>query len=220
VCILGDLSTLPLFPLRLVLYPHMPVPLHVFEPRYLTLLTDCQEAAGRFGVVAIRTGNEVGGPAEPEQIGTEAIITKLQPLPQGRFHLMVTGGRRFRINHLLMDRPYLQADVEMLQDQAPDPAAFVLASEARTSLSRYAAQLARITSRPATAKPLPADPLLLSWVIASTLILDVAHKQRLLEQASVSQRLRLEIELLKREATLLDLELANRLQTVPSYDRN
>jgi len=57
-------------------------------------------------------------------------------------------------------------------------------------------------------------------VIAATLVVEGAHQQRLLEQPSVSQRLRLEIELLKREATLLDLELANRLQPVPTYGRN
>ncbi|HVC24000.1 MAG TPA: hypothetical protein VNH82_11355 [Candidatus Dormibacteraeota bacterium] len=57
-------------------------------------------------------------------------------------------------------------------------------------------------------------------MIAATLVVEGAHQQRLLEQPSVSQRLRLEIELLKREATLLDLELANRLQPVPTYGRN
>lgn len=92
--------------------------------------------------------------------------------------------------------------MELLADQPWDPAAF------------------RLTGRRAGASPLPTDPLLLSWVIASTLMVELSHQQRLLEQGSVSSRLRLEIELLKREATLLDLELANRLQVVPAYDRN
>jgi hypothetical protein len=61
---------------------------------------------------------------------------------------------------------------------------------------------------------------LLSWVIDSTIMVELAQKQNLLEQDSVSARLRQEIELLKRELTFLDLELANRLQMAPSYDRN
>jgi ATP-dependent Lon protease len=57
-------------------------------------------------------------------------------------------------------------------------------------------------------------------VIASTLMVELTYKQALLEQASVSARLRREIELLNREVTFLDLELANRILMAPSYDRN
>ncbi|MFZ0168441.1 MAG: LON peptidase substrate-binding domain-containing protein [Candidatus Dormiibacterota bacterium] len=211
---------LPLFPLRVVLYPHMPLPIHVFEPRYQTLLRDCQRDGGRFGVVAIRSGPEVGGPAEPERVGTVAITTKRVPLPDGRSHLLVTGGRRFQITRLLTGTPYLRAKVNLLEDQGPDPASFILASEAGAALTRYAARLARITGRRPSSNPNPTDPILLSWVIASALMVELAHKQSLLEQASVSARLRQEIELLKREVTFLDLELANRIQMAPSYDRN
>ncbi|HUY09389.1 MAG TPA: LON peptidase substrate-binding domain-containing protein [Candidatus Dormibacteraeota bacterium] len=214
------MSELALFPLRVVLYPHLPLPLHVFEPRYQALVRDCQKTGGRFGVVAIRSGEEVGGSAEPEGIGTVAIISKLRPLAEGRTHLVVTGAHRFRINELLNGKPYPRAEVELLEDQAPEPAAFILASEARSELSRYTAGLARITGRTPSAHPLPTDPLLLSWVVAATLMVDLAHKQRLLEQTSVSQRLRQEIELLKRESTLLDLKLANLLRLVPTYGRN
>jgi len=110
--------------------------------------------------------------------------------------------------------------VELLEDQAPDPAAFILASEARLALDRYTARLADITGSTSRAKPLPTDPLLLSWVIATTLVFDLPPKQELLEQPSVSQRLRQEIELLRRESTLLDLQLANRLRPVLTYSRN
>jgi Lon protease-like protein len=214
------LPELPLFPLRVVLYPHMPLPLHVFEPRYQALLRDCQRDGVRFGVVAIRSGLEVGGPAEPERVGTVAITTKRVPLPDGRSHLLVTGGRRFEIRQLLTGTPYPRADVDLLEDQGPDPASFILASEAGAALSRYAARLARITGKTPSSNPNPTDPILLSWVIGSTLMVELSYKQALLEQASVSARLRQEIELLKREVTFLDLELANRLQLAPSYDRN
>jgi hypothetical protein len=217
---LATLPELPLFPLRVVLYPHMPLPLHVFEPRYQTLLRDCQRDGGRFGVVAIRSRPEVGGPAEPDRVGTVAITTKRVPLHDGRSHLLVTGGRRFQVRRLLSGTPYPRADVDFLEDQGPDPASFILASEAGAALSRYAARLARITGRTPSSNPNPTDPILLSWVIASTLMVELTYKQALLEQASVSARLRREIELLNREVTFLDLELANRILMAPSYDRN
>jgi len=170
--------------------------------------------------VAIRSGAEVGGQAEPERVGTVAITTKRVPLPDGRSHLLVTGGRRFQITRLLTGTPYPRAQVDFLDDQGPDPASFILASEAGAALRRYAAGLARITGRTPSANPNSTDPILLSWVIASTLMVELAHKQALLEHASVSARLRQEIELLKREVTFLDLELANRLQRAPSFDRH
>lgn len=210
---MATLAELPLFPLRVVLYPHMPLPLHVFEPRYQALVQDCRRGSGRFGVVAIRSGSEVGGPSDPERVGTEAIITKLRPLSGGRSHLVVTGGRRFRIRGPVAGQPYLRAEVDLLDDQAPDPAAFILASEARAALARYASSLARITGGVLGTNPVPTDPLLLSWVIASTLVIGLPHKQQLLEQASVGRRLRQEIDLLNREVTLLGLQLANRIQT-------
>ncbi len=211
---------LPLFTLRAVLFPHMPMPLHVFEPRYQALIRDCQRTDGRFGVVAIRNGDEVGGPADPEEVGTVAVITKIRPLSDGRSHLVVTGATRFRIKELVPGAPYLRAEVEMLPDRSPGLTAFILVSEARAALARYTAGLARITGRTSSSNHLPTDPLLLSWVIAAALVIEVPHKQRLLEQPSVTQRLRQEIALLNRESTLLDLQLANGLEAVPTYGRN
>ncbi len=197
----------------------MPLPVHVFEPRYQEMLRDCRDSGGRFGVVAIRAGEEVGGRAETEAIGTEAVITQLRELPRGRSQLLLTGGRRFRIRKLKGASPYPRAEVELVQEPEPDPAAFVLAHSAAAALRRYATSLAGITGRPPTTNRLPTEPMLLSWVVASTLIIDIRQKQRLLEQVSVGQRLRTELEMLKRESTLLDLQLANRLQIAP-YGRN
>ncbi|HVC38566.1 MAG TPA: LON peptidase substrate-binding domain-containing protein [Candidatus Dormibacteraeota bacterium] len=214
------MAELALFPLRVVLYPHMPLSLHVFEPRYQSLVRDCQESGERFGVVAIRRGEEVAGPADPESVGTVAVIRTVRPSPEGRSRLEVTGAQRFRIKELVPGRPYPRASVDLLEDQTPDPAAFILASQARLALTRYTGGLSRLTARSAGVNPLPSDPLLLSWVIASTLMVELAHKQRLLEQSIVSHRLRQEIELLNREITMLDLKLANTSSSPPTYGRN
>jgi len=109
MCILGDLPELSLIPLPVVLYPHMPLPLRVFEPRYQALLRDCRGSGGQFGVVAIHNLDEVEGSANPELVGTAAVITKVRPLGDGRSHLVATGAHRFRIRQLLTGMPYLRA---------------------------------------------------------------------------------------------------------------
>ncbi|MGH7610280.1 MAG: LON peptidase substrate-binding domain-containing protein [Candidatus Dormibacteria bacterium] len=211
---------LPLFPLRTVLFPQMPLPLQVFEARYRALLSDCLAKGGRFGVVAIRSGREVGGPAEPEGVGTVAVITKSVPLSGGRTSLLLVGAERFRILHLLQDAPYPRAEVAYLPDSEPDPTSFVLASEARAALGVYTSRLARLTGRAPSSAPAPTDPVLLSWLIASALLVELKHKQRLLELPGAGARLRQELAVLRREVRLLDLDLANRAQPAASYGRN
>ena len=60
-----DLAQLSLFPLNLVLFPGMPLPLHIFEERYKAMIGDCVEREQPFGIVLIKEGQEVGDPAEP-----------------------------------------------------------------------------------------------------------------------------------------------------------
>src|SRR3979411_1776213 len=88
---------LPLFLLRSVLFPHMPMSLHVFEARYQEMRRDCLDAGSSFGVVAIRDGKEVGGDAVPRAVGTVARIVRVDRLPDGRMNLLLTGGSRFRV---------------------------------------------------------------------------------------------------------------------------
>ncbi|HEV1997046.1 MAG TPA: LON peptidase substrate-binding domain-containing protein, partial [Candidatus Dormibacteraeota bacterium] len=71
---------LPLFLLRTVLFPHMPLSLHVFEERYKQMLEDCLQSGKTFGVVAIKQGEEVGGEATPCQVGTLARIVSVEKL--------------------------------------------------------------------------------------------------------------------------------------------
>jgi Lon protease-like protein len=145
---------------------------------------------------------------------------RLVPLPDGRSRLLVTGGRRFQIRRLVPRTPYLSADVEFLEEGEPDPAAFILASRAQADFAGYFACLARISGQAPSTDPPSSDPALLSWVIAATLIIEMLREQLLREQNSVNNRLNREIDLLRREVTLLDLEMANRLKPVPSYGRD
>ena len=79
-----DLIELPLFPLNVVLFPGMSLPLHIFEERYKAMIGACSEHDTPFGVLLIKEGQEVGDPAEPFQVGTTARITEVQQLEDGR----------------------------------------------------------------------------------------------------------------------------------------
>src|SRR5438105_7911783 len=88
---------IPLFPLSVVLFPHMPLALHIFEERYRQMMRDCRVAGTSFGVVAIREGREVGDGAVPYEVGTLAQIHECETLPDGRYKLRVEGASRFRV---------------------------------------------------------------------------------------------------------------------------
>ena len=112
---------LRLFPLHTVLFPGMPLPLNVFEPRYLQLVQECVEQEEPFGVALIREGPEVGGFADPFLVGATARIEQVAQGMLNTIQLMARGERRVRILELHHDRPYLWADAEEIDDQ-PDEA--------------------------------------------------------------------------------------------------
>jgi Lon protease-like protein len=92
-----DLLDLPLFPLNTVLFPGGVLPLRVFEARYMDMTRDCLKSDRPFGVCLIRSGTEVGAPAEPEPVGCLAHITSWDMEQLGLLQLRTRGGKRFRI---------------------------------------------------------------------------------------------------------------------------
>lgn len=104
---------LPLFPLNTVLFPGMPVELHIFEERYKIMINQCIETHTPFGVVLIQKGRAEGGLLpEPYQIGCTAQITQVQPIGQGRMNISAFGQERFKILSFQRDKPYLVGKVE------------------------------------------------------------------------------------------------------------
>ena len=80
-----------MFPLGTVLFPNAPLPLHVFEPRYRELTETCLRGDGRFGVVLIERGREVGGGDSRFSVGTVARIVEAARTPDGRYLLATEG---------------------------------------------------------------------------------------------------------------------------------
>jgi len=120
---------IPLFPLRTVLAPGIALPLHIFEPRYRALVRHCLDASTPFGVVMIREGSEVAPvDGEPQElsiaaVGTMAEIREANRYPDGRWDLLVVGGRRFVVVDVDGDtEPYLVAEVDPIDDAPGIPA--------------------------------------------------------------------------------------------------
>lgn len=94
---MSDSTDLPLFPLNTVLFPHGPLPLRIFETRYVDMVKRCMRENRSFGVVLVSGGNEVGQPAGFTDIGTTARIVDFNLLPDGLLGITCRGERRFRV---------------------------------------------------------------------------------------------------------------------------
>ena len=202
---------IPLFPLNTVLFPGGTLPLHIFEERYKQMMSECIEQHAVFGVVLIKSGAEVGGPAEPHDIGTTARISRVQELDGGRLNLVAVGVERFRILSILQSHPYMRADVEMLgdADANPDPPANVAAAQEVSKLyvDYYRLALA-LTSQWQDRVGVPEQPAALADFVATRIDTESELKQRLLEMPSVSERLTTERELLSQAVSVLGEQVA------------
>ncbi len=178
-------SPLALFPLGTVLFPEMLMPLHVFEPRYRMLLRRSLEREEPFGVALIKSGVEVGGPADPHPVGTTARVVGATALPDGRSLIVCQGERRFAIESIDAERePYLVATVRYLEeDDGAD--ATVLADAAAEAFGEYLSGILAATHEPRSETPLnglrTGSPREVSYRIAAALGIDAAERQRLLE---------------------------------------
>jgi Lon protease-like protein len=111
----------PMFPLGMVHFPHVPLPLRVFEPRYRQLTIDCLDGDRRFGVVLIERGSEVGGGDVRSAVGTMTEIVQAGFDQQGFVHLDTVGVHRVRVLRWLDDSPYPRAEVEDLAEPVLGP---------------------------------------------------------------------------------------------------
>lgn len=117
-------NKLPLFPLQTVLYPGGNLPLRIFEPRYVDLVSACMRADSQFGVVAIKSGREAGAAAIPHEVGTSASIIDWSQGQDGLLHIVASGHQRFHVeSYETLPSQLLVAEVRWLdvvrQSEAP-----------------------------------------------------------------------------------------------------
>ncbi len=197
---------LPLFPLNTVLFPRMPLPLHIFEPRYQEMMTRCLRERIGFGVLLIREGAEVGGPAETFTVGTVARIINADELDDGKMNMLTMGVVRFRLLKSYDTHPYMSGDIELWQDEIGNTRHLAkLTQAAQHAYINYVAQLAELMDEADAMNQIiaPQDPQVLSYTIAVNLQIPDADKQRLLEIETVGERLDAELELLDKESAFL-----------------
>jgi Lon protease-like protein len=197
----------------MVLFPGVMLPLHIFEERYRRLVRDLLDlAAGarHFGVVAIKAGTEVGadGISALHDIGCTAELQYAEAYPDGRYDIIGTGSRRFRIIRVLPAEPSgpVQAEVEFLPDEQTADSAGIASRVSRQFVAyREALLTAQGLAPESDDQPaeMPADPGELAYLVAAAMVLDLSDKQSLLAAPTVDHRLKLELTLLRREASMV-----------------
>lgn len=201
-----EIVEIPLFPLNLVLFPGMPLPLHIFEERYKAMIGDCMRYNTPFGVSLIRSGQEVGSPADPQPIGTTTRVLRSQMLEQGRINIMTKGERRFEIVDITQREPHVAALVRLLDEPVGEDFSGI-SSEITEEFSRLMRNLISLTGGYASQVEIPTDPVELSYTIAANLEAPVPVRQELLEVPTAADRLNRLVPLLKRRNHALDEEL-------------
>ncbi len=190
---------LPLFPLNVVLFPGRPLPLHIFESRYQSMIAHCLDRDRRFGVVAIRSGHEVNERAETFGVGTIAVIERIEHLDDGRLDILTRGVERFRIDHQLDPAPYRRAEVSLLEE-TPLPDLNGQAALLRNLLVPY---LMGLGAPPELLGRLPTHCHELAWLAAAAVQVDLIEQQHLLELDSPLDRIDATTRLLRREHGLM-----------------
>jgi uncharacterized protein len=199
---------MPLFPLGTVLYPGQVLPLHIFEERYRQLVADLLAGPEprEFGVIAIRHGRETGvdGVSALYQTGCAARLRQVERYPDGRFDLITVGSQRFRLLGLGEPAPYLHGDVGLLPDEPGDEAeAAVAVTVVQRAFRAYVDLLSERGGARVTVPELPDEPVLLSYLVAAAIVVDLPVKQDLLEEPDALRRLAAERVLLASEARML-----------------
>jgi Lon protease-like protein len=211
-------TLLPLFSLENVLLPGIPLPLRIFEPRYVQLFDDIGGLRGsrRFGVVALTAGREVAhrGDAAPRfaSVGTVAEIVESEvDEKDGTLSVLTTGSERFRIKQLVeTGKPYPVAEVEFLAERnGVLPADLV--DTTRELVRQYLTRFGDLQNVAYSIPDYPADLALLAYRLVAEAPLSRSDQQALLEDPTTGDRLRRLRRLVRHEIALL-----RRTRTVPA----
>jgi Lon protease-like protein len=195
---------MPLFPLNVVLFPNMPLPLHIFEERYKEMVNRCVRESIPFGVVLISESASVSGKARTFPIGCSARIARVERLPDGRMNIEVVGEERFRILDQHETLPYRTGLTEALHDTPADTDAVgPLVDDVQRLLRDFLTRQLALLGQRVGEFELPEEPEELSFAAACVLDLDNEQKQALLEDTDTAARLAMERDILRREVTRL-----------------
>ena len=197
-------STIPIFPLPLVLFPGQVKQLRIFEPRYRQMLRDCLSEDSPFGIVLQKNQSADDPESSIHRIGSLAHITRVEQLPDETFGIQFYGGERFRIRDFRRDESYLQAQIEShpllgIKDTETD----LLYHQVRQLLSTYLDALTKASGFRFNIQTIPSSPQQLAYLTAATLQINNEQKQALLVSTHLPQLFDREISLLISELDLM-----------------
>jgi Lon protease-like protein len=168
---------IPLFPLDVVLFPDTPLPLHIFEPRYKLMIQRCLENHCEFGILLARSD-------EIAPVGCTAQIVKVvKQYPDGRMDILTVGQNAFRVVDLINEQPYLEGEVEYLEDEGGS-----VAPETQQELLKLYGQCHSLIYGRAPQLPEVDVECSVTFQIAAQLPLEVESKQKLLEIRAEPER--------------------------------
>ena len=183
---------LPLFPLPVVLFPGVPLPLHIFEPRYRQMLSDIRLAKNLFGLAYFDNTSAETDVPPAGHVGCVAEVTEVQEFPDGRSNILTLGVIRYRIeSYVERGDPYLVAKVSYFEDDEEDEDMLAAPSrEVAETFTRIAQAVRTINDERATLPDISdTEPQRLSFLVAAAMEIDADVKQDLLELRSTSERL-------------------------------
>jgi Lon protease-like protein len=182
------MTVMPMFPLGSVLMPAMPLPLRIFEPRYLKLLGDLMGSENReFGVVLIERGDEVGGGEKRMTLGTIASVINIGTT-QEFYGLESFGTQRFRVTSWLPDDPYPLAVIELVPDLVWDDTLLDSKNQLETKVRQLLAFASEFTNLQFGASTeLSDDPMEACWQLAGILPIGELDQMDLLSSASAEE---------------------------------
>jgi Lon protease-like protein len=189
---------IPIFPLpNVVLFPNVFLPLHIFEPRYRAMVADALKGDRIIGMTLLRPGYQANYDGRPPvyATGCAGLITHSEPLPDGRYNIVLRGLEKFRVLAEDDSQPYRLAHIEAV----PESGAAADKDGIRAHRQRLEAVLARTIERgsgePRFPPAVPDDDLVNA--LAQYLPLDPLERQALLECDGIAARCRALIELLE-----------------------
>ena len=183
---------LPLFPLPVVLFPGMPMPLHIFEPRYRTMLADIRAGNNLFGLSYFDKDASEKDMPPAGHVGCVAEVTETQALPDGRSNILAVGVIRYRVEaYVEHDSPYLVVRVNFFEDdEEHDPKVANNAREVARMFMRVANSIRIMNDERGNLPDITeTEPQKLSFLVAAALEIEPEKKQELLELSSTSERL-------------------------------
>ena len=186
------ITDLPVFPLPVVLFPGVPLPLHIFEPRYRQMLKDIRVSNNLFCVAYFDPGSSELDMPPAGHVGCVAEVTETQTFPDGRSNILTLGVIRYRIDSYLdRDDPYLVARVSYFEDDDEDQSSLAKpAREVADTFTRIAQAVRTLNDERSSLPDISnTEPSRLSFLVAAAMEIDADIKQELLELTSTSVRL-------------------------------